>query len=253
MKLSSRPARTPSRLSGSLHGQLTMYALAASAAGVGALALAQPAQAKIVYTKIHKVIGPNGIYPLDLNHDGIIDFVIEESSSRSRLLAQAAFGNAVEAVKGNSYIAAALKKGAAIGPHQRSWGSKSVGQYMVWYACTSDGLSCFLSGPWLNVNNRYLGLKFQIEGKTHYGWARLSVQAQGFQTTATLTGYAYETVANKGICAGQTSGAEGSAADTVDPAASTAPNLTRAIRPASHGSPPRALGHLALGTRGLAF
>ncbi len=46
MKTSSQP-RTPSRLSDSLHHRLNMYALAASAAGVGVLALAQPAEAEI--------------------------------------------------------------------------------------------------------------------------------------------------------------------------------------------------------------
>jgi hypothetical protein len=76
MKSSSRSARTPSDLSDSVHQRLNMYVLAASAAGVGILALAQPSEAKIVYTKTRRVIGTNGIYPLDLNHDGIIDFVI---------------------------------------------------------------------------------------------------------------------------------------------------------------------------------
>ena len=32
-------------------------------------------------------------------------------------------------------------------------------------------------GPWRNVTTRYLGLKFKINGKFHYGWARLSVKA----------------------------------------------------------------------------
>jgi len=48
-----RPARVPSQLSESLHHRLNMYAIAAGAAGVGALALAQPAEAKIVYTPSH--------------------------------------------------------------------------------------------------------------------------------------------------------------------------------------------------------
>jgi hypothetical protein len=43
----------------------------------------------------------------------------------------------------------------------------------------------------------YLGLKFVIKGKTHYGWARLAVSAQRFVVTATLTRYAYETVPGK--------------------------------------------------------
>jgi hypothetical protein len=53
-----------------------MYALAASAAGVGVLALAQRVEAKIIYTKTHHVIGTHDVYRLDLNHDKKIDFIL---------------------------------------------------------------------------------------------------------------------------------------------------------------------------------
>jgi hypothetical protein len=76
MKRSRRPARTPSKLSDSLHHQLNAYALAASAAGVAALALAQPAGAKVIYTKTHFAMPTNTSYELDLNHDGTIDFIL---------------------------------------------------------------------------------------------------------------------------------------------------------------------------------
>ena len=72
MKHSSGPRKTASNLSESVHQRLNMYALAASAAGVGVLALAQPAEAKIIYTPAHKSIGAKTF--LDLNHDGVHDF-----------------------------------------------------------------------------------------------------------------------------------------------------------------------------------
>jgi hypothetical protein len=50
---SSGSRSTPSKLSDSIHQQLNMYALAASAAGVSVLTLAQQAEAKIIYTRIH--------------------------------------------------------------------------------------------------------------------------------------------------------------------------------------------------------
>lgn len=62
------------------------------------------------------------------------------------------------------------------------------------------------SGAWQNVTNHYLGIKFQSSGRTHYGWARLSVTMGKFGPVVTLTGYAYETLAGQGITAGQTSG-----------------------------------------------
>jgi hypothetical protein len=69
-------------------------------------------------------------------------------------------------------------------------------------------------GPWVGkgkgVRNRYLGLKFVVHGKVHYGWARFSVtlahHRQYDDVSGTLTGYAYETVPNKPIIAGQITG-----------------------------------------------
>ena len=72
-----RSARTPSQLSESLHKWLNAYALAASAAGVGVLA--QPAEAKIVYTPAHRLISVGQVAKLDLNHDGIADFRISNT------------------------------------------------------------------------------------------------------------------------------------------------------------------------------
>lgn len=58
-------------------------------------------------------------------------------------------------------------------------------------------------GVWLNVRNHYLGLKFEVDGQTHYGWARMSVHVQGLSMRADITGYAYETVPGQRIRAGQ--------------------------------------------------
>jgi hypothetical protein len=60
--------------------------------------------------------------------------------------------------------------------------------------------------PGLTSKDRYLGLGFQITGKTHYGWARLNVKVSKTAISATLTGYAYETIPNKPIIAGKTHG-----------------------------------------------
>jgi len=52
-----------------------MYAFAAGAAGVGMLALAVPAEGRIVYTPDNQKIPPSQELSLDLNHDGIADFI----------------------------------------------------------------------------------------------------------------------------------------------------------------------------------
>jgi hypothetical protein len=59
---------------------------------------------------------------------------------------------------------------------------------------------------WQGLKNRYLGFRFAIKNKAHYGWARVSVSAWPF--AATLTGYAYETIPNKPIIAGKTKGTD---------------------------------------------
>jgi hypothetical protein len=74
--------RTPSQLSVSLDQRLNAYALAASAAGVSLLALSPPAVARIVYTPIHRVIEKNSFFYIDLNHDGVADFLIVNSAFR---------------------------------------------------------------------------------------------------------------------------------------------------------------------------
>jgi hypothetical protein len=96
-------------------------------------------------------------------------------------------------------------------------------------------------GSWVNVQNRYLGLKFNIKGRVHYGWARLSVQVQNLSITATLTGYAYETIAGKSIKAGNTKGPD---------------EITRQARHAMLGRPlshVATLGMLAMGSPGMSI
>jgi len=200
-----------------------MYAFAASAAGVTLLALSQPCAARVIYTRTHKIIGWNGVCNLDLNHEGVADFLILEASSdyqpSNGLFAKEAVGNAVVGYPGFqtwSNLALALKRGARIGPvlgaKQRFVSHGYLGEMMVSRFTTDNGPGT--NGLWVNVRNRYLGLRFKIDGKTHYGWARLSVKlGQRPLITATLSGYAYETVPNRPIVAGQTG--EDTAVDSV--------------------------------------
>ena len=62
-----RASRTPSNLSESLHRQLNSYALAASAAGVAALAIAPAVEAKVIYIPAHIVLHFGDRFNLDLN------------------------------------------------------------------------------------------------------------------------------------------------------------------------------------------
>ena len=225
-------SRKTAKLSPSVHHQLNTYALAATAAGVSALALAQPAEAKIVYTPANIQISGKPL-PIDLNHDGVVDFFLfhygfHTSTGGNALLAclnpffnetrtvcvSSSLGknalNAFRVVESNgAQWGAAVKPGAKIvgGDKFRSGHYANLGQVMF-----INTQKPHWGGPWVDggegVKNRYLGVKFQINGHFHFGWARITVKTQGTEFTATLTGYAYETIAGKGIVAGQTKGTD---------------------------------------------
>ncbi len=213
--------RTPSRISDSLHRQLNSYALAASAAGVGMLALTRPAEAKIVYTRARQQIYQNIYYALDLNHDGIADVFLENTTSSTSLwvggsvLVSNIGSNAEVGIQKKSYAfpsAFALDAGVRVGANRRFVRGQSSyrrrGKNIVFMADSGffNGRSSVDGGQWLNVRNRYLGIKFDIKGQTHYGWARLDVGCANRQCNVWLTGYAYETIPNRAIIAGKTKG-----------------------------------------------
>jgi hypothetical protein len=222
MKRSSRPARTPSKLSDSVHKQLNMYALVAGASGVSLLALSQPAEGKIIYTPVHKVIAQNSYFGIDLNHDGIVDFTVSNSAWRwnnASINSVDVWPNPQESalVEGSTFFpfvfAADIKRGTGI-PNQRFYSFGQLAAQCLHGTSISNppckGHASFTMGKWINVKSRYLGLTFKIHGSVHYGWARLNVEVskKPFAVTATVTGFAYETIANKGIVAGQTSGTD---------------------------------------------
>lgn len=208
--------RKPQQLAESLNHRLNAYVLAASAAGVGALALAQPAQAKIIYTKIHHVFKPNSLYRLDLNHDRVTDFYLSLLPSLEtygyghnllvrplRSFAELNEEMGISTQNRREVYASALRQGMRIG-REESFHSKWEGMAQAFATSRSGKISS--GGNWLNVTDRYLGLKFVFDGHPHYGWARLSVKVSGINITAVLTGYAYETIPNKSIMAGREHG-----------------------------------------------
>jgi hypothetical protein len=262
MERSSRDRRTPSNLPTSLQHRLSAYALAAGAA---LLALPQSSEAEIVYTPANQVIERNGTYELDLNHDGIIDFVLVEgvvngtsggAGSFQSLGVAAAPHNQVNCPQSfclSTFLyALALFRGSEINPAQRPRGWLPRFAVMAAEKRFGDG-RVYYDGSWVNVNDRYLGLRFQINGETHFGWARLSVRFhRGLPKDRTweaqLTGYAYETLANRPIRAGETTDDAGDATESTHPGPLTPSAFAR--KPVSRPAQFAALGTLALGADG---
>jgi hypothetical protein len=252
MKQSSRSGKKTDNLSSSVHPMMSAYTIAAGVAGVTLLAMVQPSEAEIVYTPANQNIGHNGSYNLDLNHDGITDFVLAERGvplsfgTYQELDANAQAGNQVNCPSSfcaSSFdIAAALSEGTEIGSnnHRHGWMGPNVPMAFEEFRVKSG--SFYFGLEWANISNRYLGLKFEIDGETHFGWARLSVtfhgKSGGVRTwEAHLSGYAYETVANQSIMAGQTVEAENAKSSPSGP----------------FSVPRKSLGALALGAQGLAL
>jgi hypothetical protein len=218
-----RHFKKPANLSDSLHQRLNSYALAASAAGVGVLASAQPAEAKIVYRRAHVIVGHDSTFFLDLNRDGTTDFTLygranhTTSGAYERLAVGVTYRQPPthNQVWGTGQNASALKSGVLI---HSSMKFSTINRTMAKSVFNYSKHTTQFLGPWANggkgVKNRYLGLQFFVGKETHFGWARLNVSRGRFGLVETLTGYAYETIPNKPIITGKTKGPD---AITVQP------------------------------------
>ncbi len=214
-------------LSGTAEHGLRFYALAATAASVSVLALAQPAEGEVIITNKTIPIHANKLVLLDLNGDGVNDFVFALSNYtlgntiyNHLYVSQAHSPSFGDNVIGASYAASALLRGAKIGPGDRfirtyaHYGIPIEKSTLCTQNCGGKSGYSFdqgLSGKWGGGHpNRFIGVKFQIMGQTHYGWIRLTVTVKHKGTghgptgsfSATITEYGYESVANKSCDAG---------------------------------------------------
>lgn len=207
------------------------------AAGAGVLATSQSASAGIIFTP-EDIFFTSGTVFIDFNHDGINDFkftVFGQPGSVFQTLKVSGNGNAGAGVVGKLGSAAALASGVAIGPHDPFRATKSASLLMA-EVFENSSTATSLRGKWGNAGDKFLGLRFDINGQAHYGWAEFDVVGfvnpifGGAFLDATLLGYAFDTVPNQAIAAGKT---------TFSTTFSTTPE-------------PGTLGLLALGSLGLA-
>jgi hypothetical protein len=222
-------------INNTLEKHLATYMAVAAATGVGVLALAQPSDAEIVYTATNQVLNTiSDRVTVDFDKDGVTDlsFGFVGRGYGAALFAYAASQN--HFMSGYNGAAQVLPWGKRIG--QKGSFNDSViflaGANYHFGSCVTYG------GYWVGKKGFYLGVQFSSGGETHYGWVRLSIV--GPCTTGgndLLTGYAYETIPNKPIIAGKTSGF--AAADT----------RAQYVFPAPSNQP--SLGMLAFGTDGL--
>ena len=237
--------RRTTGLSEVLDRRMAAYALAAGAAGVSIAAIAQETPpSTIVYTPANIFFyggkSSSPAVPLDLNNDGITDITISAGGSGYSLgtasITYYQGAAAWQAAEGNGGIRRALGSGAAIGSKRKFQAGALLLKGIQGRRRRHSYGHSKCEGPFQAPNSQdtltaYLGVSFLITGETHYGWIRLTTYCDGGSVAGTITGYAYQTVANAPIRAGQT---ESGTADAPTPATGT-------------------LGMLSLGSGGLAF
>jgi hypothetical protein len=200
--------------SNNLNCQIAQYSLAAAVAGVSMLALA----GEVVVTKktIPIPLTPTGVQEpvkVSMANNGMNDFSFELFSSNANSVAEriltldgATPRDRVIAMGDLNSYAAQLQRGRKIGGTYDNLGSRLLVE-----ASVSGGTSRYFQGFWGgNLKDVFLGVRFLIDSKPHYGWIRLTVttnkQPHGPVIAAKITAYAYETLPNKPILAGAGAG-----------------------------------------------
>ncbi len=239
-----------------LENKLNHYSLAANGSAVaaaiaGVFGLPQFAQAHPVYTPANQqLVGPYNLYQIDLNGDGIDDVnltVIAYGNIGSGYVWNVGTMAAGGAQTGNEIVinqagfAALGNRGQVIGPNDPFKSNAVMGSFFS--EVGTGGFSTHRrGGPWFGVENRFLGVEFNINGHLHYGWLRISAFGPG---SALLSGYAYETQPNIPITAGFK--------HFDDTTVAPVPRAPLPSKPQVHKVVPSSLGMLAVGAQGLNY
>ena len=188
-----------------LDAQLLAYC--AVAAG-GALAAAQSADAAIVYSGLKNIaIGDNQTVAIDLDGNGVTDFIfrniipvaLADGANYSKLKAQFVMPEAENAIASSGAIN--LDTGAQLPGDAVSWlTAGSANDYRYGFNLDygnvindSDGLNIVAQGPFSGKKG-LLGVRFQINNDTHYGWIRYQGLGgeDGKTVSGTIVDWAYE-------------------------------------------------------------
>ena len=174
------------------------------------------ANAQIVYTDVipDSTISTNGgMYNLDLNNDGIIDFTFKVYHSVVGC-APLGYSHGSGWVRilpsGSNQVADTilnhpnpLNLNTVIGNGISFWSNDSLQTLRSFFR--NCGSSIVYSGYWIPTGDHYLGLKLIGNFATYFGWVRLDVHAFSLAVIGVvIKDYAYNSIADQPILAGDT-------------------------------------------------
>lgn len=171
-----------------------------------AIAGVADASGQIIYTDVNPDVGGPGVEVyIDFNNDSEWDALITRNlktptdQTINALFVAPRDGNAIlgstSIYNGSTYrYPFALNSGYIISSGNTNWNSSYYYQSMNWGSCN------YPNSNWCNVTDKFLGIRFKINGNTHFGWARLDViNASNW----ILKDYAYNSTPGEPIEAGQ--------------------------------------------------
>ena len=196
---------------------------------VTAMMFCASANAQIVYTDVIPDVVRGCNYPspcgadflIDLNNDGINDFTF----------APRAHGFSCGNCSPNPVAILGTRDSALVISTAQSWIADTVGGFglnksmdssLAWtnavYNLAQNGERCMactngngshkvtqgITGNWQNVSGKFMGLKIKVGPDFYYGWIKLGVSIASYSVSITIMEYAYNSIPNQPILAGQT-------------------------------------------------
>jgi len=148
---------------------------------------------QIIYTDIPDAT-PNATYPLDLNNDSIVDFLIQFDLV-DKVMCKPQNNNAYS----GNYI------GGVHLPWALTTSNNICDTLATWYDANNPGTMAWGTniGFWVGETNKYLALKLIVGTNTYYGWARIDLLSSS--TSFTIKDYAYNSTPNACIQSGKNS------------------------------------------------
>lgn len=173
-----------------------------TAAAAGIVGATTTATGQIVFTNLTPDFTSTGniAYPLDLNNDSVIDYVIQSvdtnySGTQVSVTVVAPYGTVGNEIGGSApsgyNYALALNSG------------NMIDNTVNWISATNT-MSYEVAGAfnynenWNGVMDKYLALRFTAGNSQYYGWARMDVEGDDW----TLKSYAYNDSAGVGLYSG---------------------------------------------------